>query len=122
MEQGIYVYVIFYRLPVLLIFSILAVFALTKLRAEPRWRAMFVVWLAANWAGPFLGCFGGFGMGRSTIEPVINGFVSLAFLIPTLLDVKEGRRRDSLHYAGIAVRLGTAGTAVLQFLSVLSPW
>ena len=116
MERRIYTFVIFYRLPVLVIFSILAVFVITKLRAEPKWRAMFVVWLAANYTTFFLSCLGGVGV--SSIEPVINGFISLAFLIPTLLDLRDRRRRDHLHYAGVAARIGNAGMSAIQCLTM----
>jgi|GEM_PF-5741046 len=119
-EEDYYTYILFQRLPLLVLFSVLAVYAITKLRAEPRWRVMFIVWLAVNFVVMFFSCcLGGLENGTGIIESIVNMAIMLGFLIPTLLDVRDRTPRDHLHYAGIAARIGNAGMMVIQLLTML---
>jgi hypothetical protein len=119
MNSNMSVYVFFYRIPLLVLFCGLAVFAIGRLRSEPRWRAMFTVWLLANLVAPMLGCIGpGMMGGRGTLEPLLGTVVGLGFLVPAIQDHSQGIRRDHFHYAGVACRVANVGMGIIQLVRV----
>lgn len=117
MNSNMSVYVFFYRIPLLVLFCGLALFSIGRLRSEPRWRAMFTVWLLANLVAPLLGCIGpGMMVGRGIVEPLLGMVVGLGFLVPVMQDRSQGIRRDHFHYAGVACRVANVGTGIVQLL------
>jgi hypothetical protein len=118
MQLGPHIYFLFYRIPLLVLFSFLALVAIRSMSAEPRWRAMFIVWLVANLISPLLGCLGGFGLLPSAVESIVGVVVGLGFLVPAMQDRRLGVKRDQLHFAGVAGRIANVGMAVVQLLMV----
>lgn len=117
LQRGVWVYLIFYRIPLLVLFCGLALFSIGRLRSEPRWRAMFTVWLLANLVAPLLGCIGpGMMVGRGIVEPLLGMVVGLGFLVPAMQDHSQGIRRDHFHYAGVACRVANVGMGIIQLL------
>jgi hypothetical protein len=121
LQLGPHIYLLFYRLPLLVLFFALVISAVNSMEAEPRWRAMFIVWLAANLIGPVTTCIGGYGFGTIAVEPIIGVVVGLAFLVPMIQDRRLGVQRDQLHYAGVMARIAQVGMTVIQLVTMFLP-
>jgi hypothetical protein len=108
-------------MPLLVLFFLLVVSAINSMESEPRWRAMFVVWLVANLVGPVTTCIGGYGFGTIAVEPIVGVVVGLGFLVPTIQDRRLGIKRDQLHYAGVVARIAQVGMTVIQLMRMFMP-
>lgn len=118
-ESTLSSYVLYYRLPLLILVCVLTVFAITKLKAERRWRAMFIIWLFSYLVSTLCVCSQVGTYATTFTEPVLGIAVGLGYLVPTLADAAGGVRRDPLQYAGVAGRVVNAGVMGIYLLRAL---
>ena len=123
-DMSLIIFIISYRLPLTVLFFVLAGYAMTRMPAERMWRKMFLFWILAN-AIPLLGfcCFETFAL-RSyfSIPDLLVGIaLSMAFLLTGFLDFARGARRDHLHWVGVACRVAYVGWVVLEIVRIYLP-
>ncbi|MFN0018046.1 MAG: hypothetical protein ACKVP0_07295 [Pirellulaceae bacterium] len=119
-HHGMGLYLAFYRLPLLVLFCILASYAVSTMYVETRWRGMFLIWIMSTIAAFLSVCamyFGLFGYRwGGLVEVFLIGGANFAFLVPALLDINRGAKRDNLHWAGVVCRIAYIGLPVLSIV------
>jgi len=118
-------YVLLYRLPLAILFFILAGYVMTRLRGEPRWRRMVLFWAVANALPLALLCvaFNGYPSYRWATYPelLIGVIVPAGFLVTAWIDRASGVQRDALHWAGVFCRVAFGGQVILALVRMFLP-
>ena len=122
--HGLAFYLAFYRLPLLVLFCVITSIALSQMKGEERWQGMFLLWIGGNILG-FLVVSSAVGGAMSfrwaAAEMYIVAAMNLAFLIPAILDVRTGCKRDQLHRFGVACRVANIGMFVISLIRMFLP-
>jgi hypothetical protein len=121
-EGGYSNYLLFYRIPLMIVFCLLAVYAMTRLTGEPRWRKMFLIWIIANTL-PVFGhcCLESMLSSNWWVYTIVGVVLPLAFLITAILDRAAGCKRDPLHWAGVACRIAMVWQVVIEVICLFLP-
>jgi len=118
-------YVLIYRVPLAILFFILAGYVMTRLRAEPRWRKMILFWAGANALSLALLCVTYFGYPSyhwaTYPELLFGAIVPAGFLVTAWIDRAHGVQRDALHWAGVLCRIAFGGQVMLSLVRMFLP-
>jgi hypothetical protein len=118
-------YLITYRLPIMVVFIALCCFAVAKMPSEVLWRKMFLIWIFGNSVPIFFLCvmyvdFSSYRWARLP-DMFIGAALPIAFLVTGVLDRASGVPRDHLHWAGIGCRVAYVGLVVLEIVRFCLP-
>jgi hypothetical protein len=115
-------YLIYYRIPTMIVFCLITAYAMSRLTGEPRWRRMFLIWILVNLL-PIIGycCLDSIISSNWWIYTSVGVVIPLAFLITAILDKAAGARRDPLHWAGVASRIAMVGQVVIEVIRLFLP-
>lgn len=118
-------YLLIYRLPLMVVFCVMAGYAVAKMPREALWRKMFLIWIVANIVPLFFLCvaYAEYSSYRWTRIPdlLIGVALPLAFLVTGILDRAGGARRDSLHWAGVVCRVAYLGHVAIEIVRMFLP-
>jgi hypothetical protein len=121
-RQDPWMYIIYYRLPMLGLATVLIIFALTQMPVRADWLLVCLAWLASFFVLIVVACARlapELREAAAILEACIAMTANALFVIPVLVDHALGVKRDHLHFVGIAVRLGLAALQVISILKVV---
>jgi hypothetical protein len=122
-RQEPWTYITYYRLPLLGLMTLLITVALIQMPFRVDWLLVCLAWLASFFVMIVVAC-GRLDPDLSPAAVMLEAFITLVanalFVIPVLVDYSLNVKRDQLHFAGIAVRLGLAALQVIAILKELS--
>lgn len=118
-------YLLTYRLPLMVAFLALCCYAVAKMPTEVLWRKMFLIWMLGNLVPTLFLCsmlveFSSYYWARLP-DLFITAALALAFLVTGILDRARGVPRDHLHWAGVACRVAYFGLVVIEVVRMCLP-
>jgi hypothetical protein len=118
-------YLLLYRLPLMVAFVGLCCYAVAQMPTEGLWRKMFLIWILGNIVPALFLCtmlveISSYRWARLP-DLFISTALALAFLVTGILDRARGTPRDHLHWAGVACRVAYLGLVVIEVVRMCLP-